>query len=49
MTGKEKDKHQPEIIWISEILKQADRLKLPVFMKDNLKHTWKGELRQEFP
>lgn len=33
--------------WVERILKEADRLHIPVFMKSNLK--WVGKLRQEYP
>lgn len=50
MTGNTyKKKYAPKLEWIENILEQADKLKLPVFMKSNLKPYWKGKLRQEFP
>lgn len=39
----------PEKEWIKDILIQADRINIPVFMKNNLKPYWEGEFRQEFP
>lgn len=49
MTGPGSRKYQPKREWIENILKQADKYKVPVFMKDNLKGVWKGRLRREFP
>lgn len=50
MTGSAyRKKYAPKVKWIEDILKQADKLKIPVFMKSNLKGVWKGKLRQEFP
>lgn len=49
MTGQGSQEYQPKIKWIESILNQADNLKIPVFMKNNLKQVWEGELRQEFP
>ena len=48
-TGNRKGKITPKEEWILSIVLQADKLKVPVFMKDNLKPYWKGELRQESP
>jgi protein gp37 len=48
-TGNRKGRIVPKEAWIQSILKLADRLKIPVFMKDNLKPYWHGPLRQEFP
>jgi len=48
MTGRGK-KYLPKVKWIKKILKQADELKIPVFMKENLKTVWKKELIQNFP
>ena len=41
--------YAPKLKWIKSILNQAKEFKIPVFMKNNLKQVWKGELRQEFP
>lgn len=49
MTGQASQKCQPQLEWIENILLQADRFNISVFMKDNLKKVWKDELRQEFP
>lgn len=49
MTGQKSLKYQPKVKWIENILKQADKNKIPVFMKNNLVTVWKGKLRQEFP
>lgn len=48
-TGNRKDKIEPKAEWIEQVIKQADHWHLPIFMKDNLKPYWHGELRQEFP
>lgn len=49
LTGPLAKKHTPDISALKEIIKDCKRLKLPVFMKDNLKPYWSGELIQEFP
>jgi protein gp37 len=48
-TGNCKGKIVPEEKWIANILGYADSIGIPIFMKDNLKPYWHGELRQEFP
>ena len=48
-TGNRKRKITPKDEWIRPIVKQADESGIPIFMKDNLKPYWHGELRQEFP
>ena len=48
-TGNRKGKIEPEAEWIERVIKQADHWHLPIFMKDNLKPYWDGQLRQEFP
>jgi len=48
-TGNRKGKIAPKEEWIAGLLYQADLFGIPVFMKDNLKPYWHGELRQEFP
>lgn len=48
MTGQDRT-YQPKIKWIKNLLLQADKLNIPVFMKNNLREVWKGKLRQEFP
>lgn len=48
-TGNRKGKIEPKTEWIEQIIEQADYFGIPVFMKDNLKPYWHGELRQEFP
>lgn len=35
--------------WINDFLELNRKLKLPIFMKDNLKPIWRGKLKQEFP
>lgn len=49
MTGPGSQKCQPKTEWIQNILTQADKYKIPVFMKGNLQKVWKGKLRREFP
>ena len=49
MTGNLSKKYQPRIEWIENIIDNADRHNIPVFMKNNLKSVWNGQLRQEFP
>lgn len=39
----------PKEEWIQGIIYQADQWNVPIFLKDNLKQYWPGELRQEFP
>ena len=48
-TGNRRGKIIPEEEWIFDIVDQADDWNVPVFLKDNLKPYWSGELRQEFP
>jgi protein gp37 len=47
-TGNRKGKILPQPSWIQSILLETWWLRIPVFMKDNLKPYW-YELRQEFP
>jgi len=42
-------KYDPKLEWIEEIVNQAKKHDIPVFLKDNLKDIWPGELIQEFP
>jgi protein gp37 len=49
MTGPRAEQYAPKKEWIEEIVSEAKRLKLPVFMKDNLRSYWDGELIQEYP
>lgn len=44
-TGNRKTKVVPKKKWIDNLLK----CDIPVFMKDNLKQYWNGELKQDFP
>ena len=39
----------PREQWIRRLIEQADKLSVPIFMKNNLKPYWEGEWRQEFP
>lgn len=48
-TGNRKDKIIPEKSWIANLLLQADKYSIPIFMKDNLKSIWQTDLIQEFP
>ena len=48
-TGNRKGKIVPKEEWIKHIIDQADENDIPIFLKDNLKPYWHGELRQEFP
>ncbi|MDD4980680.1 MAG: DUF5131 family protein [Candidatus Omnitrophica bacterium] len=47
-TGKDADLLRPKLEWIRDIIAKAAKLKVPVFLKDNLRPVWKEELRQEF-
>ena len=47
LTGSKKVKLDPE--WVSDIVSQARELGIPIFMKNNLKPEFPGELIQEFP
>ena len=40
---------QPEAEWVRGIIKAADEVRIPVFLKNNLKPVWPGPLRQEMP
>jgi len=48
-TGNRKGKIIPEEEWIFDIVDQADKWNIPVFLKDNIEPYYQGELRQEFP
>ncbi len=39
----------PKIEWVREIVSACDKVKLPIFMKDNLRPIWYNNLRQEMP
>ena len=41
--------HAPKKEWIEEIVVQATNSDIPIFMKNNLKPYWDGELIQEWP
>jgi len=49
LTGGEKRRHPVREDWIEKILSKTDKIKIPVFMKNNLKPEWAHRLRQEFP
>jgi len=42
-------KHDPKKFWIESILNHAKKYNTPVFIKDNLKEIWGGNLIQEMP
>lgn len=42
-------KHDPELAWIEDIVSEARKAKVPVFLKDNLSGIWPGKLIQEWP
>ena len=48
-TGKNRGNHPTRESWVKEIIVNADKFKIPVFMKNNLKPEWPHRLRQEFP
>jgi protein gp37 len=48
-SGNRKDKIIPKLEWIQEIVDYCKCYKVPLFMKNNLKEVWKGDLIQEFP
>lgn len=48
-TGNRKGKIVPEEEWIEEIVEEARRWRIPIFLKDNIAPYWHGELIQEFP
>ena len=48
-TGRGKDRITPDPAWIQMLIDEADVHRIPVFMKNNLRPYWAGELRREFP
>ncbi len=48
-TGPGSNRFKPRLETIKEIVKRAKSLKIPVFMKSNLKNVWKKKLIQEVP
>lgn len=48
-TGTRKDRVQPKPEWVQGLLDIYRAKGVPVFLKDNLKPYWNGELIQEFP
>lgn len=48
-TGQQKDKIVPQAAWIQYIVDSYKECGTPVFLKNNLKPYWKGELYQESP
>lgn len=49
MTGAEAKEHKPDSGALVEIIQTSKKLKLPLFMKNNLKPYWLGELIQQWP
>ena len=49
MTGPGAQQYRPKIEWIENIVGQARRFNVPIFMKDNLKNYWDIDLIQEWP
>jgi protein gp37 len=49
MTGPGAKQYAPKKEWIEDIVCEAKRLNIPIFMKDNLRPSWEGELIQEWP
>jgi len=49
MTGPGARQHAPKKEWIENIVCQAKRFNIPVFMKGNLRPYWEGELVQKWP
>lgn len=43
------NKHNPKREWIEQLVYHAKIDKIPIFLKDNLKHIWGEPLIQEFP
>jgi len=41
--------YQPELEWITNLVWKATKKCIPIFMKSNLKKTWKNQLIQQFP
>jgi len=48
-TGPGAKDNAPKQEWIEALIEQVKRHGIPLFMKDNLKPYWKGELIQEWP
>ena len=46
-TGNRKNKIIPELEWIEEIVNYCKNNKIPIFLKNNLKNIWRGNLIQE--
>ena len=49
LTGSQAKKYKPKKEWIQEIVEIAQTNNIPIFLKDNLKQVWQGELIQQFP
>jgi len=39
----------PKVEWVQKIVEIAEENGVPIFLKNNLRRIWKGELKQEFP
>jgi len=48
-TGSRKNRVNPERRWIEQIITDAKKHNIPVFLKDNLKPFWDGEWYREYP
>jgi len=42
-------KYDPKKEWIEKIIAEAKHYNIPIFLKDNVKDIWQGDLIQEFP
>ena len=42
-------KYNPPLMWVKDLVLRANAHKCKIFLKDNLKEIWGGELIQEFP
>ncbi len=49
LTGAKSQEFKPKLEWIEDVVSNAERLKIPIFMKNNLKSIWKDDLMQQFP
>lgn len=48
-TGKRRGKVTPEKAWVDEIVSQAQKRRVPIFMKESLRELMGDDFRQEFP
>lgn len=42
-------KYDPKLEWVEWVVKSCDKAGVPIFLKDNLKEIWQGELTQQIP